>query len=242
MVLTPHDGDAFPSLKRMLHGLQSKKLSYKVRVRARRERAVLKSLVTLLHNRPDVVVRRTDKSKVFYVGKAAAFARKAMQYMIDTEAYQVIPNNECPLTENLRRVTTLLNALLKRGAINQYQHKTMCPSKGILELGHLHFIPKPHKPGTPLRQIGAAMHAPSTAMSAFLNDLLAPVFLRVAEATTFINSTGLIRALEKYVSEGHLQLTTLFVIFDVVNLYTMIPRQGALDALRRFLEKHLKHH
>jgi hypothetical protein len=86
------------------------------------------------------------------------------------------------------------------------------------------------------------MHAPSTAMSAFLNDLLAPVFLRVAQVTTFINSTGVIRALEKYASEGCLQSTTLFVIYDVANLYTMIPRQGALDALRRFLEKHLKNH
>ena len=86
-----------------------------------------------------------DKSKVFYVGNATAFARKAMQYMIDTEAYQLIPNNECPLTENLRRVTTLLNILLKRGAINQYQHKMMCPGKAILELGHLHFMLKPHK-------------------------------------------------------------------------------------------------
>jgi hypothetical protein len=142
---TPHERDAFPALKRLLYALQSKKLSYKVRDRARRERAVLKSLVKLLHTRPDVVVRRTDKSKVFYVGNAAAFARKAMQYMIDTEAYELIPNNECPFTANIRRVTTLLNALLKRGAINQYQHKMMSPSKVILELGHLHFIPKPHK-------------------------------------------------------------------------------------------------
>jgi hypothetical protein len=68
------------------------------------------------------------------------------------------------------------------------------------------------------------------------------VFLRVAQVTTFINSTGVIRALEKYVFEGRLQCTTLFVIYDVANLYTMIPRQGALDALRRFLEKHLKNH
>ena len=86
------------------------------------------------------------------------------------------------------------------------------------------------------------MHTPSTAISAFLNDLLAPVLLRVAQVTTFINSTGVIRALEIYASKGRLQSTTLFVIYDVVNLYTMIPRQGALYALRRFLEKHSKHH
>ena len=237
---SPHERDAFPALNRMLYGIQSKKISYKRRMRARRERAVLKGLISLLRSRPDVIVRRTDKSKVFYVGNAKTFARKAMQYMVDTEAYEEISKNECPLTENLRLVTTLLNSLLKRNAINQYQHKTMSPNIVTLELGHLHFMPKPHKPDTPLRPIGAAMHAPSTAMSAFLNDLLAPVFLRVAQATTFINSTGVIRALEKYTSEGRLQPATLFVIYDVANLYTMIPRQGALDALGRFLERHLK--
>ena len=150
---TPQERDAFPALKRLLYRLQSIQLSYKRRTRARRERAILKSLVTFLHNRPDVVVRRTDKSKVFYVGNAATFAQKAMQYMIDTEAYQEIPNNDCRLTENLRLVTTLLNALLKRGAINQYQHKKMCPNKVILELGHLHFIPKPHKVNSPFSTI-----------------------------------------------------------------------------------------
>ena len=238
---SPHERDAFPALKRLLHAIQSKKLSYKRHIRARRERAVLKGLISLLRSRPDVIVRRTDKSKVFYVGNAKTFARKAMQYMVDTEAYEEIPKNECPLTENLRLVTTLLNSLLKRNAINQYQHKTMSPNIVTLELGHLHFMPKPHKPDTPLRPIGAAMHAPSTAMSAFLNDLLAPVFLRVAQATTFINSTGVIRALEKYTSEGRLQPATLFVIYDVANLYTMIPRQGALNTLKRFLERHLPH-
>ena len=241
IVRTPQEREAFPALKRLLHGLQSKQLSYKRRIRARSERAVLKSLMALLQSRPDVIVRRTDKSKVFYVGNAQTFTRKAMQYMIDTEAYEEIPNNQCPLNENLRLVTTLLSSLFKRGAINQYQQKMMSPNMVTLELGHLHFMPKPHKPNTPLRPIGAGMHAPSTAMSAFLNDLLAPVFLRVAQATTFINSTGVIRALERYASEGHLQSTSLFVIYDVANLYTMIPRQGALDALRRFLERHLRH-
>ncbi|CAF1228513.1 unnamed protein product, partial [Rotaria sordida] len=60
-----------------------------------------------------------------------------------------------------------------------------------LELAHLHFIPKPHKPDTPLRPIAAAIHAPSTEISKFLNDLLAPIFLRVARQTTFINERNL---------------------------------------------------
>jgi len=85
------------------------------------------------------------------------------------------------------------------------------------------------------------MHAPATGVSKFLDKLLAPLFLQVARETTFINGIDLIRALEKYASEDRLKPTTLFVTFDVVDLYTMIPRQGSLEALMRFLERHSKH-
>ncbi|CAF3894475.1 unnamed protein product [Rotaria sp. Silwood1] len=69
--------------------------------------------------------------------------------------------------------------------------------------------------------------------------MVSPVFLRVARKTTFINGIDLVRALEKYVTDGQLKPTTLFITFDVENLYTMIPRQGALEALMQFLERHL---
>ncbi|CAF4826156.1 unnamed protein product [Rotaria sp. Silwood1] len=94
-LIEPHEKEGFPSLKRMLHALQSKKLPRKLGIRARRERRV---------------------------------------------------------------------------------------------------------PNTPRRPIVAAIHAPATQVSKFLNDLLAPVFLRVARETTFLNGIDLVRALEKYVA------------------------------------------
>ncbi|CAF4999473.1 unnamed protein product, partial [Rotaria sp. Silwood1] len=167
--------EGFPSLKRILYELQSKKIPRKLGIRARRERKVVRSIIKILRQRPDITVRRTDKSKVFYVA-----------------------------------------SLLKKGAINHEQHKNMSPKTDALELAHLHFIPKPHKPDTPLRPIVAAIHAPATEVSKFLNDLLAPVFLRVARKATFINGIDLVRALEKYVTDG------------------------ALEALMQFLERHLR--
>ncbi|CAF1415896.1 unnamed protein product [Rotaria sordida] len=116
----------------------------------------------------------------------------------------------------------------------------MSPKIDSLELAHLHFILKPHKPDTPLRPIVAAIHAPATEISKFLNDLLAPKFLRVARQTTFINGIDLVRALEKYAANDHLKSTTLFITFDVENLYTMIPRQGALEVLLQFLERNIR--
>ncbi|CAF1563214.1 unnamed protein product, partial [Rotaria sordida] len=86
----------------------------------------------------------------------------------------------------------------------------------------------------------SAIHAPATEISKFLNDLLAPIFLRVSRQTTFINGSDLVRALEKYVANGYLKPTTLFITFDVENLYTMIPRQGVLEVLLQFLERNLR--
>jgi hypothetical protein len=79
------------------------------------------------------------------------------------------------------------------------------------------------------------MHGPTTSVSHFLDRLLRPIFDRVAEQTTFINGIDLVRQLEKYRDSGRLWPTTQFVTFDVTDLYTMIPRNGALEALGRFL-------
>ena len=82
------------------------------------------------------------------------------------------------------------------------------------------------------------MHAPITAASKFLNDLLAPIFLTVNRKHTFINDIDVIRQLERYAADGYLTSTTKFITIDVENLYTMIPREGALAALAGFSAKH----
>ena len=73
-----------------------------------------------------------------------------------------------------------------------------------------------------------------------MNDLLAPIFLHVARQTTFINGIDVVRKLEKYVQDGYFKSTTKFITADVTDLYTMIPRQGALEALARFCLKYSK--
>lgn len=74
--------------------------------------------------------------------------------------------------------------------------------------------------------------------SKFLNDILAPIFLSVARETTFINDIDVIRRLEQYCNDGYFKATTKFLTIDVTDLYTMIPRDGALEALARFCMKH----
>ncbi|CAF3926778.1 unnamed protein product [Rotaria sp. Silwood1] len=60
----------------------------------------------------------------------------------------------------------------------------------------------------------------------------------VTKDITFINSIDLIQKLKQYEQKRYLTSTTLFVIFVVTDLYTMIPRDGAISALRRFCNKY----
>ncbi|CAF4730835.1 unnamed protein product, partial [Rotaria sp. Silwood2] len=96
--------------------------------------------------------------------------------------------------------------------------------------------------GTPLRPIVAGIHAPATLVSQYLDELFRPIFNRVARKTIYIDSMDLAKQLENHRNEGHLLSTTKFVTAVVKNLYTMIPKGGALDALYRFCVKHDKDH
>lgn len=55
---------------------------------------------------------------------------------------------------------------------------------------------------------------------------------------TFTNDIDVIRTLEKYVTNGCMKTTTKFITIDVENLYTMIPREGALAVLAQFCIKY----
>ncbi|CAF1535766.1 unnamed protein product, partial [Adineta ricciae] len=230
----------FAQLRYVFKGLKSHKVPKKLTKRAQKEYQVVRSIRRLLRQRPDIVVRRTDKNKVFYIGKAADFDRKAEEFMLKTEAYAEITSGICPLAENLKSVKVLLDYLLKKKALTRQLYNQLCPKEGQLELGHFHGLPKPHKPGTPIRPIIASMHAPATLISKFLNDLLAPVYLQVTRDYTLINDIDVVRRLEEYAANGYITPTTKFITIDVENLYTMIPRQGALCALARFCMKHSK--
>ncbi|CAF3719291.1 unnamed protein product [Rotaria sp. Silwood1] len=233
--------EAFLALQHILLELQLKKVPRTLERRAKHENKIVQSIQCLLRNRPDIVVRRTDKSKVFYIGKATDLARKAEEYMLKTNAYQEITNGRCPLSDMLYAVQKLLSNLVRQKAITIQQFKKISPKTMDLELGHYHGLPKPHKPGTPLRPIVASIHAPATLLSKFLNDLLAPIYLKVTREVTFINGIDVVRKLETYVLDGHFQATTKFIVIDVTDLYTMIPREEALHALMRFLENNSHH-
>ncbi|CAF4948322.1 unnamed protein product [Rotaria sp. Silwood1] len=232
---------AFPELEKMIHDLYSKPLPPKLNRRARREYKKIKRLQKLLHRRPDVIIRRVDKGEGFYFGNKSMLENKTEEYMNKTEAYEELTNGRCPLADILHTTEAVLDYLLKKKAITKDQRDKLLPNLNTLELAHLYTLPKVHKPQLSIRPIISALHAPVTFLSKYLNDLLAPIYLQEARDITFINSIDATRKLEKYAEDGYLKPTTKFMTGDVENLYSMIPREGGINALIRFLEKHSKY-
>lgn len=133
------------AIKRMLRGLYTTPLRPKLRARAQYENEIVKSTQWIL-KRSNIVPRRTDKSKVFHLGSAHDYHRKAVGYMEKTNAYQEIVNGINPCMDHLRRVLALVDPLLQKRAINFTKWKReMRPNANTVELAHLYFIPKPHK-------------------------------------------------------------------------------------------------
>ncbi len=138
---------AFDTLQNILHQFYLKKLPRKLFLRAQREYKIVQSIQRLLRQRSDIILCRTDKSKVFYIGKRDDFLCKTQAYMIKTKAYEEITNDtsQSPLAISYNALQTLIESLVNKNVLTFKQRNQLILKKDQLELGHYHALPKPHK-------------------------------------------------------------------------------------------------
>ena len=65
-----------------------------------------------------------------------------------------------------------------------------------------------------------------------------PLFDKYAKSTTVVDGVDLLDKLQRYIAAGYLTASTLFVTFDIIDLYTMLPQEEALAILAEFLHEH----
>lgn len=180
------------------------------------------------------VIRKTDKSKVFCLGRNYDYKVKAQAYMNKTKAYQDLGTFN-PLESLVEQTNNFLRGLWVNKHITQMQYENLKVKKEEAELAHLYLLPKVHKPKTPLRPIMSGLKSPTIAISRWLDGLLRPLFDRVALDTTIPNGVQLLKQVERW-SAKNLTQATSFITMDVTDLYTMIPQEGGITALKRLIE------
>ena len=187
----------------------------------------------------NIVLQKTDKSKVFHLGRFEDYLKKSEEYMADTQAYCCL-EKEDPLTDLVQRTNKYLLDLRLVHWISQKQYEQLCVNPNETELAHLYYLPKAHKLRTPLRPIIAGMRHPTVKISKFLDDLLRPLFNQMSKETSIENGFELLKKLLAW-SSTRLTKDTLFCSIDVTDLYTMIPQIKGVLSLKKMIDHlHLK--
>ncbi|CAF1513675.1 unnamed protein product [Adineta ricciae] len=169
-----------------------------------------------------LILRRTDNGHNFYIGSANEYEKKVQNFFQDTKAFEELPEN--PLDQIVDKAIELLNHLRQKGHISKQQYDEMVPDRTETELPHLYFNPKTHKDGIPVRPIE--------------NKRIRPIFNEICQPTNITDGNSFLNEMFKYTKKGLLKPTTLFCIFDIRNLYTMLPQDEALNILIDFLYTH----
>ncbi|CAF1460063.1 unnamed protein product, partial [Rotaria sordida] len=182
----------------------------------------------------NVILQKSDKSKVFHLGKVEDYRKKSKEYMEKTQAYECL-GKEDPLPELIQRTNKYLLDLRLAKWITQKQYELLSIKPNEVELAHLYYLPKAHKPGTPLRPIISGLKHPTSKISKFLDDLLRPLFDKMAQETTVSSGFELVKKLQEW-SILNMNQNTIFCTIDIVDLYTMIPQVEGVLLLKKMLD------
>jgi len=182
----------------------------------------------------NIILQKTDKSKVFHLDKVEDYQKKSDEYMKETQAYLCLGTQD-PLPDLIQRTNKYLLDLRLTKWISQKQYEQLSVKPNEVELAHLYYLSKAHKPGTPLRPIISGLRHPTVKISKFLDDLLRPLFNKMAAETSVERGFELLKKLDNW-SKSKLTTETLVCTIDVANLYTMIPQIKGVLSLKKMLD------
>ncbi|CAF3625635.1 unnamed protein product [Rotaria sp. Silwood1] len=159
--------------------------------------------------------------------------------MEKTEAYECLHQNT-PLPNLIERTNKYLLNLRLIKWITQKQYEQLSIKPNEVELAHLYYLPKAHKPGAPLRPIISGLNHPTIKISKFLDELIRPLFNKITSNTTATSGTELIKQLHQW-STCNRRQETLLCTMDVLNFYTMIPQTDGIFSIKKMLDPlHIK--
>ncbi|CAF4304720.1 unnamed protein product, partial [Adineta steineri] len=156
------------------------------------------------------------------------------EYMDRTQAYQCLGILD-PLPDLIQRTNKHLLDLRLAKSLTQKQYEQLCVQTDEDELAHLYYLPKAHKPRTPLRPIISGLKYPTLKIFTFLDKILRPLFDKIAATRTVSNGFELLKKVQQWSTINMKQETVLCTI-DVTDLYTMIPQVEGVLSLKQMLD------
>ncbi|CAF1292873.1 unnamed protein product, partial [Rotaria sordida] len=192
-----NQNNTYDNLVSTIESSQSQDINSRMTIKKKKNYGrLIKRLKYKLHLK-NIVLQKSDKNKVFHLGKLDDYHKKSEEYMDKTKAYKCL-GTEDPLPDLIRRTNKYLLDLRLAKWITQKQYEKLCINSNEVELAHLYYLPKAHKPGTPLRPIISGLKHPTIKISKFLDELLRSLFDKMALKSTVNSGFELVKQLQEW--------------------------------------------
>nr|VZI50128.1 unnamed protein product [Spirometra erinaceieuropaei] len=180
-----------------------------------------------LKNDDEIVIVPSDKGRATVVLDKSEYVAKAQQLINDNRSYKVIDSD--PKKALVGKINKSLNQMRNENAISEKDWRQMKPQDAALV--RFYGFPKIHKPNVSLRPIVALKGTPTYGLAKWLAKHLKG--LTDGSEHTAVSSTHFLEKLEGVA----IAPDEVMVSFDVVSLFTSIPKELATKVINDLLER-----
>ena len=185
------------------------------------------SALKSLKKRKDIVIKAADKGGAVVVWRADLYQKEALRQLSDTSFHAKVDKD-----------LTFINQNFVKNTIKDLIAKQELPAtaKNLIittpRTSCIYFLPKIHKPNNPGRPIVSACSCPTELISSYLDKIMAPI---VKTLPSYIKNSQ--HALEIFRDFSFLDQNKLIFTMDTTSVYTVIPNDEGLRALKHFFDQ-----
>ncbi|BHF57766.1 hypothetical protein SprV_0100071200 [Sparganum proliferum] len=175
----------------------------------------------------EIVIVPADKGRATVVLDKSEYVAKAQQLLNDNQSYKVLDSD--PMKALVGKINKSLNQMRNEKAISGKDWRQLKPQDAAL--ARFYGLPKIHKQNVPLRPIVALKGTPTYGLAKWLAKHLKK--LTDGSEHTAVSSTHFLERLKGVI----IAPDEIMVSFEVVSLFTSIPRELAMRVVEDLLKR-----
>ena len=182
-----------------------------------------------LKRRDDLIITKADKGGAVVIMDVKDYISEANRQLEDTTFYKKLKEN--PTTIHGERINNTIDRFKTEGLLNEKVAEGLKSVEPRTSKFYLN--PKIHKKGNPGRPVIDSLNCHSTKLSKYVDFHLQPIVKDLKSYTK--DSTDTINKLRKI--QGQIKKDDILVTMDVRSLYTNIPNDEGIQAVRQKLNE-----
>ena len=176
----------------------------------------------------DVIITKADKGGAIVVQDVEKYIKEAERQLSDRTFYKKVTNN--PTGEHEALICNAIDNLKQRELIDPKLAEKLKPTNS--KTPKLYLLPKIHKKNNPGRPVVSSVGCHTENISAYVDHHLQPLN---KELPSYVqDTTSFIKKIESLPDDTR---DRFLVTMDVRSLYTNIPNEEGISAIKGFLHK-----